>query len=162
MAVSYLDPGMDAVVYAPSLDLKLTNNYSSPIYIYAYGANGKLTISFYGNIAEMGGKTYKVFSEVLTKTLPEVIRKPDATKYEGEEEIIQNPMTGYTSKTYRQTIQGGKVIKTEVISQDSYKKVDKIILYGTKKKAVTPAPVVPAVPPVVVPPETIVEPVQTP
>lgn len=153
MAVSYLNPGMDAVVYAPSLDLKLTNNYSSPIYIYAYGANGKLTISFYGNTTEMGGKTYKVYSEVLTKTVPEEIRKPDDTKFEGEEEIIQNPMTGYTSKTYRQTLQNGKVIKTEVISQDSYKKVDKIIMYGTKKKAVEPTPA-----PTPIPPTTPTEP----
>jgi len=147
MAVSYLNPGMDAVVFAPSLDLKLTNNYSSPVYIYAYGANGKLTVAFYGNTADMGGKTYKVYSETLAVIQPTVITKQDSTLFVGTEEIEQKPVIGYKSKTYRQTIQNGTVIKTEVISEDSYKKVDKIIKVGTK-----PAPIAPVVPPVV--PET--------
>lgn len=155
MAVSYLDPGMDAVVYAPSLDLKMTNNYSSPIYIYAYGAEGKLTIAFYGNTADMGGKTYKVYSETLSVIQPSVITKQDSTMNVGTQEVEQKPVVGYKSKTYRQTIQNGTVIKTEVISQDSYKKVDKIVRVGTK-----PLPVV--TPPVVTPPPVEVPPVETP
>lgn len=144
MAVSYLDPGMDAVVFAPSLDLKLTNNYSSPVYIYAYGAEGKLTVAFYGNTADMGGKTYKVYSETTAVIQPTVITKQDSTMFVGTEEVEQKPVIGYKSKTYRQTIQNGTVIKTEVISQDSYKKVDKIIKVGTKPVPVAPvAPVVP-------------------
>jgi len=153
MAVSYLDPGMDAVVFAPSLDLKLTNNYSSPVYIYAYGAEGKLTVAFYGNKADMGGKTYKVYSETLAVIQPTVITKQDSTLFVGTQEIEQKPVIGYKSKTYRQTIQNGTVISTEVISEDSYKKVDKIIKVGTNP--VTVAPVAPIVPvaetPVVVP-----------
>ena len=147
MAVSYLKPGMDAAVYAPSLDLKLTNNYSSPIYIYAYGAEGKLTVAFYGNTADMGGKTYKVYSETLSVIQPNVITKEDSTMFVGTEEVEQKPVIGYKSKTYRQTIQNGTVIKTEVISQDSYKKVDKIVRVGTKSVPVVTPPVV--VPPVV-------------
>ncbi|MGB4590575.1 MAG: VanW family protein [Clostridiaceae bacterium] len=137
MAVAYLDPGMDAVVYAPSLDLKLTNNYNTPIYIYAYGAEGKLTVAFYGNTTEMGGKSYKVYSETTAVIQPTVITKEDSTMLVGTQEIEQKPVIGYKSKTYRQTIQNGTVIKTEVISQDSYKKVDKIVKVGTK-----PVPVV--------------------
>ena len=147
MVVAYLAPGMDAAVYAPSLDLKLTNNYSSPIYIYAYGADGKLTIAFYGNTADMGGKTYKVYSETLSVIQPSVITKQDSTMLVGTQEIEQKPVIGYKSKTYRQTIQNGTVIKTEVISQDSYKKVDKIVKVGTKTApAVTPPVVVPTTP----------------
>jgi len=147
MAVSYLKPGMDAVVYGPYLDLKFTNTYSNPIYISAYGDNSNLTIAVYGHKADMGGYTYKIFSETTSVIQPKTIEKADPTKYVGETEVEFKPVTGYTSKTYKQTIKDGKVVKTEVISQDTYKKVDKVILVGTKPKpAPKPAPVVPVAP----------------
>ncbi|MBR0576162.1 VanW family protein [Proteiniclasticum sp. BAD-10] len=141
MAVAYLNPGMDAVVYSPSLDLKFTNNYDSPVYVYAYGANGKLTVAIYGDTQDLGGKTYKVFSETTAVLQPQTIRVADNTLYVGEEVVDQKPVTGYKSKTYRQTLVGGKVVATEVISQDSYKKVDKIVRYGTKERPATVEPV---------------------
>ena len=158
MAVSYLKPGMDAVVYGPYLDLKFTNTYNNPIYISAYGDNNNLTIAVYGHKADMGGYTYKIFSETTSVTKPTTIEKEDPTKYVGETEIEFKPVTGYTSKTYKQTIKNGAVVKTEVISQDTYKKVDEIILVGTKPM---PTPVVPVAPEPVTPPPTP-EPIQTP
>lgn len=167
MAVSYLKPGMDAVVYGPYLDLKFTNTYNNPIYISAYGDNSNLTIAVYGHKADMGGYSYKIFSETTSVIQPTTIEKEDPTKFVGETEIEFKPVTGYTSKTYKQTIKDGKVVKTEVISQDTYKKVDKVVLVGTKPKpapapapkpeptptpAPTPAPT--PVPPATTPPET--------
>ena len=141
MVVSYLKPGMDAVVYGPYLDLKFTNTYANPIYISAYGDNSNLTIAVYGHKADMGGYTYKIFSETTSVIQPKTIEKEDPTKFVGETEVEFKPVTGYTSKTYKQTIKDGKVVKTEVISQDTYKKVDKVVLVGTKPKpAPTPAP----------------------
>ncbi|HSL85920.1 MAG TPA: VanW family protein, partial [Bacteroidales bacterium] len=141
MAVSYLKPGMDAVVYGPYLYLKFTNTYANPIYISAYGDNSNLTIAVYGHKADMGGYSYKIFSETTSVIQPKTIEKEDPTMYVGETEIEFKPVTGYTSKTYKQTIKDGKVVKTEVISQDTYKKVDQVILIGTKPKpAPAPAP----------------------
>ncbi len=145
MAVSYLAPGMDAVVYGTVLDLKFTNPYPNPVYISAYGDNSKLNITLYGHTEDLGGKTYKVFSETTSVLSPKTVRQADPNLLEGTEEVEQKPVTGYTSKTYKQTIQNGKVIKTETISQDRYKVVDKIIRYGTKKADPVPAPVVPPV-----------------
>lgn len=140
MAVAYLAPGMDAVVYGTVLDLKFTNPYPNPVYISAYGDNSKLNITMYGHTADLGGKTYKIFSETTSVLSPKTIRQPDPNLAEGVEELEQKPVTGYTSKTYKQTIQNGTVIKTETISQDSYKVVDKIVRYGTKKAEAAPAP----------------------
>ena len=57
----------------------------------------------------------------------------DPTIPKGEEVVEKKPVTGYTSKTYRQTIKDGKVVKTELISQDSYRKVDGVTRVGTKE-----------------------------
>lgn len=140
MAVAYLKPGMDAVVYAPSLDVKFTNNYAHPVYVQAYGDGNTLTVTLYGHQADMGGYSYKVFSETTSTLKPKTTVIEDNTLFVGEEVVEKKPVTGYTSKTYRQTIKDGKVIKTEVISQDSYRKVDGITRVGTKPK--TTAPVV--------------------
>ncbi len=141
MAVAYLAPGMDAVVYGSSLDLKFTNPYPNPVYISAYGDNSKLNITIYGHKDDLGGKTYKIFSETTSVLTPKTIKQDDPNLFVGTEEVEQKAVTGYKSKTYKQTLQGGNVIKTEVISQDQYKVVDKIIRVGTKPLA-TPPPIV--------------------
>lgn len=158
MAVSYMKPGMDAVVYSPSLDLKFTNTYANPVYIYAYGDNSTLTVAIYGHQADMGGLTYKIFSETTSVIQPKTIEKPDPTMLEGTEEVEFKPVIGYTSKTYKQTLKNGQVIKTEQISSDSYKKVDKVVRIGTKKAPVVAPPVVAPTPSPTVP----TEPVETP
>lgn len=133
MAVAYLKPGMDAVVYSPYLDLKFKNNYPNPVYIQAYGDNNNLSVSIYGHQADLGGYSYKVFSETTSVLKPTVTKVDDPNIPKGEEVVEKKPVTGYTSKTYRQTIKDGKVVKTELISQDSYKKVDGITRVGTKE-----------------------------
>lgn len=146
MAVSYMSPGMDAVVYAPYLDLKFKNNNPNPVYVFAYGDNNNLTVAMYGHKADLNGYSYKVYSETLNVIEPEVIEKEDPTMYVGERKDDNIPFRGYTSRTYRQTIKDGKVVNTEFLSQDTYKKVDKIVLVGTKPKPETVEP--PVAPPV--------------
>ena len=94
----------------------------------------------------MGGKSYRVYSKVNSVNKPTTTRRANASMYEGTQEVVVPPVTGYTSTTYRDIVQGGKVIKTEVLSNDSYKRVDGIVEYGTKKReaAPAPAPVAPA------------------
>lgn len=140
MAVAYLKPGMDAVVYGPYLDLKFTNNYPNPVYIQAYGDNNNLSVSIYGHQADLGGYSYKVFSETTSVLKPSMTKVEDNTLFVGEEVVEKKPVTGYTSKTYRQTIKDGKVVKTELISQDSYRKVDGVTRVGTKPKETAPEP----------------------
>ncbi len=81
MAVSYLDPGMDAVVYGTVLDLKFTNPYPNPVYISAYGDNSKLNITIYGHKEDLGGKTYKVFSETTSVLSPKTVKQDDPTLF---------------------------------------------------------------------------------
>ncbi|NLC65755.1 MAG: hypothetical protein GX752_02285 [Clostridium sp.] len=140
MKVFYLDAGLDAVVYSPSLDLKLKNNYSSPIVIHSYSGGGTINVVIYGNTSDMGGKSYRVYSKVNSVNKPSTTRRANASMYEGTQEVVVPPVTGYTSTTYRDIVQGGKVIKTEVLSNDSYKRVDGIVEYGTKKREAAPAP----------------------
>lgn len=132
MKVSYLPAGLDAVVYGPYLDLKFRNSYPSPILVTSHVSGSTLTVTVYGNKADMGGRSYRIFSEVNNVIEPEEIIEKDPTMFVGQREVTQDPVTGYRSTTYKQTIQNGSVVKTEVISVDNYRKVDKIVREGTK------------------------------
>ncbi len=137
MKVSYLPVGFDATVYAPYTDLKLQNNYNSPIYITSYGDGKKANVTVYGNVDEMGGKSYNFVTDVYAVLNPKTEYIDDPTLEVGTNVVEQNAVTGYKVKVYLQTIIGGKVVSTDMISSDSYKVVNKIVRRGTK-----PAPVV--------------------
>lgn len=161
MPVAYLPVGLDATVYDPYTDLKLQNNYSSPIYFAASGNGSKATITIYGNLEEMGGKTYDFATEVYSKTEPKIEYINDATLNVGTEIEEQKPVTGYKVRVYLKTIKDGKVIETKQISNDTYKTVNKIVRRGTKPVAAAPvAPVV--TPPVETPPAPVTDPATTP
>lgn len=152
MPVAYLPVGLDATVYDPYTDLKLQNNYSSPIYFYAHGNGSKATITIYGNVDEMDGKSYDFATEVYSKTEPKVEYINDATMNVGTEVIEQQPVTGYKVRVYLKTIKDGKVIETKQISNDTYKTVNKIVRRGTKPVPAAPADPVVETPAVVEPP----------
>lgn len=137
MKVAYLPVGFDATVYAPYTDLKLQNNYNSPIYITAYGDGKKANVTVYGNVDEMNGKSYNFVTDVYAVLNPKTEYIDDPTLEVGTNVVEQNAVTGYKVKVYLQTIVGGKVVSTDMISSDSYKVVNKIVRRGTK-----PAPVV--------------------
>jgi len=121
MKVSYLPVGFDATVYAPYTDLKLQNNYDSPIYISAYGDGKKANVTVYGNVDEMGGKSYNFVTDVYAVLNPKTEYIDDPTLEVGTNVVEQNAVTGYKVKVYLQTIIGGKVVSTDMISNDSYK-----------------------------------------
>ena len=85
------------------------------------------------------------------KTIPyTTIEEKDATMNEGTTKVVQSPVNGYVSETYRiEKDASGKEISRKLISKDTYKQTSKIIKVGTKKveKPVEPVkPVTPAEP----------------
>lgn len=144
MKPSYAEPGLDATVSWGSLDYKFKNTYNFPIYIEGYTYNRNVTFNIYGNVEEMGGKTYELVAEGQ-ETLPyEIKTVEDKNLPQGYQEWEKEPVTGYKATSYLITYQNGTQISKEKIASDLYKKVDGIKRIGTKKaEAPAPTPVTP-------------------
>lgn len=141
---SYVKLGMDATVASPYLDFKFTNSFNSPIYIRGYAANRNIYFSIYSAAAEKK-YTYSFTSESTTIPAAYTIKK-DNTLEEGKENIIKKATDGHKVKIYKNTIDGSKVIKTELIYSDTYEPVKGIKSIGTKKVTPTTPSVTPEVP----------------
>lgn len=143
MPSHYVGLGMDATVASPYLDFKFTNSYDSPVYIRGYAANRNVYFSIYSAGSE---KKYTYTFTSKSTTIPTSYTiKYDNTLEKGKEKITKEAMVGHKVQIYKNTIENGKIIKTELIYNDTYSPVKGIKTIGTKKVTL---------PPVVTPTET--------
>ena len=149
MHTGYNEPGKDATVVYGSIDFRFVNNRKTPIKISMEVKNGVVTSTIYG--LKMENEPIIEIKSVILKTIPyTTIEEKDATMNEGTTKVVQSPVNGYVSETYRiEKDASGKEISRKLISKDTYKQTSKIIKVGTKKveKPVEPVkPVTPAEP----------------
>lgn len=128
-ATGYIANGLDATVYAPSLDFKFRNNTGFPIKIMASMLGKKLTVQFYGSNPD----EIKVETERYTRsTTPwTTVYKPDETIPRGTTKVDVTPYTGYEVDVYRCVYDAsGKRISRTFENHSRYAKRDKVILYN--------------------------------
>lgn len=133
MHTGYNDPGKDATVVYGSIDFRFVNNRKTPIKIAMEVKNGVVTSTIYG-LKQEDDPIIEIKSVIL-KTIPyTTIKENDATMDEGTTKIVQSPLNGYESETYRieKDANGNEISKT-LISKDTYKQTSKIVKVGTKK-----------------------------
>jgi len=129
---SYVPLGRDATVDWGTIDYKFKNTLEYPVYIEAYTAGGNVAFNIYSN-NQVAVKSYDVTSEVY-ETIPSTTQTvQDGTIAEGQQEIVQKAYTGYKVKVYKNTYENGKLVNTELISNDFYRPVNGLIKVGTKK-----------------------------
>lgn len=128
----YIPKGQDATVDYGNLDYKFKNTFKYPIYIEGSSANGNLNFNIYSN-SELTKKTYRILNEVngVTQPITQIIQDP--IKYVGEKEIVKTGYAGFKVKISRQTYKNGKLVKTEVISNDTFHVINGVVKIGTKK-----------------------------
>lgn len=129
---SYVEAGRDATVSWGTVDFCFKNTRKYPIKILSSVKNGVVTLQIYGMREE---NEYEI---VIENKLEEVI--PYTTKYvkdyskdETEEEIKQYGANGAKSTTYKITKYNGAVVAREVLSEDTYSPLERIIVKGGKK-----------------------------
>ncbi|NFN93927.1 vanomycin resistance protein VanB [Clostridium botulinum] len=132
MSVGYAKPGLDATVSYGDIDYKFKNNYDSPIYIEGNTYNKVMTYNIYGNVSELGGKTYDMVNEIIQTIEPTVKVVEDATLPEGQEVTESGGMTGYKVNSYQLTYENGVQTNKELISTDYYTAVDIVVKKGTQ------------------------------
>ncbi|MDP4089511.1 MAG: VanW family protein, partial [Bacillota bacterium] len=132
LAPAYVKPGLDATV-SDYIDFKFKNTLEYPIYIEGITSNGKVIFNLYSN-ASLKSIKYDIQCEIIETSKAVIKKLPDITLDEGKLVNEEPPHNGYKVNVFIITRKDGKEISRELLTRDSYKKVDGIIRVGKKKK----------------------------
>lgn len=124
---SYLPAGKDATVVYGAKDLKFKNTRSYPIKIVSKVENGIVTCKILG-LKEDTEHSIDIETEILSTTEPDIQYEQDSKLELGKEIVKQQGANGAVVNVYKITKLEGKIINKELLSQDTYKSLDKIIL----------------------------------
>ncbi len=128
LIVNYVPKGTDATVVDDYLDLQLKNNTSNHMLIKASVDGASLTIRIFGNSKYK--KQVQILHQVLEVIEPKTIVRKDETIATGEKIIKREGKKGYKTKVMRIIRDGGRVVKEEIISVDTYPPEDRIVIIG--------------------------------
>lgn len=130
LPVSYIGLGLDATVSWGSIDFKFENTSDYPIFIESYTKNKVLYVNLYSNSNLAKGKHVirnEVYDKISAKT--EIIE--DKNLPLGKGIVINKGSDGYWVKVVRSTYENGELVDSEIISDDYYEPVDRVIKKGT-------------------------------
>ncbi|MBQ6837100.1 MAG: VanW family protein [Clostridia bacterium] len=158
--VSYTPVGQDATFVYGGQDFKFRNNTNFPIKIDCSVGKNSITVKIIGT-QETPGKSVKVITEILSTNPFEEQHVYDPTLAPDEVKVKNVGYTGYKANTYRIIYIDGKEVSRNFEASSTYKRLDKVTLYGTDPNAPVVEPVVPPTeaPPVV---EPVVPPTEAP
>jgi vancomycin resistance protein YoaR len=147
MHTGYVQPGRDATVVYGSIDFQFKNNRAYPIKIVCSVKDGICKFEFFG-IKQDTDPIVEIETKILKTVAYKTVNENDATMDVGTTKVVQAPMNGYTSETYKIIKNSaGEEISRTLISKDTYAVTNKIVKVGTKPIVVTPVePVTPETP----------------
>ena len=132
MTVAYVKPSMDAAIAGTYKDIKITNNYDTPIYIEAYTSGKKLTFTCYGKETRPENRKIKLVSETTKTEEYSVTYKTNSEAAIGSMEYTGSPHIGKTARLWKVIYEDGEEVGKEQINDSYYKKSDQIIEVGIK------------------------------
>jgi vancomycin resistance protein YoaR len=130
LPLAYIGKGLDATVDWGNIDFKFTNTLEIPVYIEGYTKDKNVYFNVYSDKV-LTAKSYEMNTEVSV-VQPTIKYINDATMLKGETKVVKSPSNGYRVKVYRKTLENGKVINNEAISNDYYRARNGEIVRGTK------------------------------
>lgn len=133
---SYVPAGQDATVSWKSPDFIFKNNRNYPIKIVASAGGGKIQVDIIG-LKTNDDYVVKIQSS-KTGTIPfSTEYKDDNSLPAGTTKVIQYGSNGCKSQTYKVLYKDGNEVSRTLLSSDTYKPHNQVIVRGTK---VEPAP----------------------
>ena len=135
-AVSYVPLGTDATVAYGSIDFRFKNNRTYPIKVVASSANGVCTVSIMG-IKEEVEYEVSITTNKLQTISYETKYIEDSSLAAGTQVQTQYGDYGYKYETYKTLKLNGEVVSTELISNDTYTPLTRVVKVGTKQAQVT-------------------------
>ncbi|MEY8338575.1 VanW family protein [Lachnospiraceae bacterium 62-35] len=131
MIVTYVKPSMDAAIAGTVKDIKITNNYSTPIYIEGYTQGRQLTFTCYGKETRPSNREIEFISETLGRTDPGApIEQVDPSLAPGARRRVQSSHTGLRSRLWKVVKVDGEETERTLLSTDTYNASKAIILVG--------------------------------
>lgn len=122
-------PGLDATVYAPSVDFKFTNDTPSHILIQAYTVGTTLYVDLYGT---SDARIAKLSTPVVTNQTspPAALYQEDPALPKGQVKQVDFPAWGASVSFIRTVIKEGKIISSNKFSS-FYRPWQAVYLVGT-------------------------------
>ncbi len=138
MLVSYVKPSMDAAIAGTYKDIKVTNNYSTPIYVEG-GTSGKtLTFTIYGKETRPANREVSYESKTISVNHPgEPKEQLDPTMAPGTRRQVQSAHTGMKSELWKVVKVDGKETERTLLNSDTYIASKAIVLVGPAAPAAT-------------------------
>ncbi|MCK8826008.1 VanW family protein [Fuchsiella alkaliacetigena] len=123
--VGYVDLGRGATVYYGLLDFKFKNTSSQPIMILTKMTADELTVKLMGRADnEQEIKITTTEAEVLPY---QQVEKINSNLSPGQENVKREGRTGYRVKVKRKILVNKEVVKEELVSEDTYQPIDKVV-----------------------------------
>lgn len=141
MIVTYVKPSMDAAIAGTYKDIKITNNYSTPIYVEGTTAGKTVTFTIYGKETRPANRKVEYISETLNTIDPGAPQqKVDNSLRPGETKQVQSAHVGYKSRLWKVVTVDGVEKERTILHTDTYNPSKAIVLVGPAGSAAT-APV---------------------
>lgn len=139
MSVSYVKPSMDSAIAGTYKDLKIKNNYSTPIYVEGYTTGKQLTFTIYGKETRPANRKVSFVSETLGTTSPgdpQLI--VDNSLAPGAKVRVQSSHTGLKSRLWKVVTVDGVETERTILHKDTYNASKAIYRVGPTLPAVVP------------------------
>lgn len=141
MIVTYVKPSMDAAIAGTVKDIKITNNYSTPIYVEGYTEGRKLTFTCYGKETRPSNRKVEYVSETIGRTDPGApIERVDHSLAPGARRKVQSSHTGLRSRLWKVVTVDGQETERTLLSTDTYNASKAIFLVGPPAPVPEPVP----------------------
>ena len=124
---SYVEAGRDATVAYGSKDFKFVNNRTYPIRIDVYISSGIAKVDIYG-IKEKDDKKIDFEIENVSNIPYDTKYQTDSSLPAGTEKVKQRGANGIIVNAYKIVQQNGITVSKELLSKDTYKALDRVIL----------------------------------
>ncbi|MHC1684277.1 MAG: VanW family protein [Clostridiaceae bacterium] len=132
LPVAYIPLGLDATIAEGSVDYKFKNTLGYPMYIESLIQGGNVIFNIYSN-SELTQKTYKARNELYATFEPKTVEEYDESMAAGTKKVAIYPAQGHKVRVYLDTIENGNVTNTELISDNHYYPIDKVIKIGVQE-----------------------------
>ena len=147
MTVAYVRPSMDAAIAGTFKDIKVTNNYSTPIYVEGVTSGRTLTFTFYGKETRPANREIKYVSETLGATDPGApTERVDNSLAPGTRKQVQSAHRGLRSRLWKYVYVDGVETEKTLLHTDNYMASKAIVLVGPAAPEPVPEETQPAAP----------------
>lgn len=141
MIVTYVRPSQDAAIAGTYKDIKVTNPYSTPVYVEGYTEGRTLTFTIYGQETRPENREIHFESETLSTVSPGAPREiVNPSMAPGSRRQVQSAHRGLRSRLWKVVTVDGVETERNILSTDTYNASPAVVQVGP------PAPVLPVLP----------------